>query len=173
MTDYKLMPKQITKEMADAFWEEYSKDRAYGLLSRCYRALYAAAPVEQTKPVLSPRTVDTMSTDSNSEQEQFSVINMSTAAPQLVKQQPVGEMISNDGDIYWMNSYPPMGTKLYTATQPAPDVTQLVEALKAAQKEAVYGLNHARTNLQASAALGRVSAITEAALAAYHKGVQI
>lgn len=44
MTDYKLMPKQITKEMADAFWEEYSKDRADDLLMRCYRALYVTAP---------------------------------------------------------------------------------------------------------------------------------
>lgn len=43
MTDYKLMPKQITKEMADAFWEEYSKDRADDLLMRCYRALYITA----------------------------------------------------------------------------------------------------------------------------------
>ena len=44
MTDYKLMPKQITKEMAKAFWEEYSKDRADDLLMRCYRAMYAVAP---------------------------------------------------------------------------------------------------------------------------------
>lgn len=30
-------------------------------------------------------------------------------------QQPVGEMISNDGDIYWADRHPPMGTKLYAA----------------------------------------------------------
>lgn len=53
--------------------------------------------------------------------------------------------------------------------QSAPDVTQLVMALKAAQKEAVYGLNHARTNIQASAALGRVSAIVDAVLAAHRQ----
>ena len=32
-----------------------------------------------------------------------------------VEQQPVGEMISNDGDIYWADRHPPMGTKLYAA----------------------------------------------------------
>lgn len=33
---------------------------------------------------------------------------------------PVGEMISNDGDIYWADKAPPMGTKLYTGpVQPA------------------------------------------------------
>lgn len=58
---------------------------------------------------------------------------------------------------------------LAAAPQPASDVTQLVEALKAAQKEAVYGLNHARNSLQASAALGRVSAIVETTLTAYCK----
>lgn len=47
MTDYKLMPKQITKEMADAFWEEYSKDRDDDLLMRCYKALYATSPAPQ------------------------------------------------------------------------------------------------------------------------------
>ena len=83
MTDFKLMPKQITKEMADAFWEEYSKDRTDDLLSRCYRALYVAAPVEQAESVHSPRTEDTTSTDSNSEQEQFSVIDMPTAHPAI------------------------------------------------------------------------------------------
>ena len=31
------------------------------------------------------------------------------------EQQPVGEMISNDGDIYWADRHPPMGTKLYAA----------------------------------------------------------
>lgn len=62
--------------MADAFWEEYSKDRDDDLLSRCYRAMYLAAP-------------------------------------QPTEQQPVGEMISNDGDIYWTDCHPPMGTKLY------------------------------------------------------------
>lgn len=60
---------------------------------------------------------------------------------------------------------------LAAAPQPAPDVTQLVEALKAAQKEAVYGLNHAHNSLQASAALGRVSAVCDVALAAYQKCV--
>ena len=164
MTDYKLVPVVPTSEMLAA--------GKYALEFGCYASgIYA--DMLAAAPVLGPRTVDTMSTNSNSEQEQFSLINMPTAAPQLVKQQPVGEMLSNDGDIYWMNSYPPMGTKLYTATQPAQAVTQLVEALKAAQKEAVYGLNHARTNLQASAALWRVSAIAEAALVAYRKGVQI
>ena len=33
----------------------------------------------------------------------------------LVEQLPVGEMISNDGDIYWADRHPPMGTKLYAA----------------------------------------------------------
>lgn len=47
---------------------------------------------------------------------------------------------------------------------------KLVEALEAAQKEAVYGINHARNGTQAAAALGRVSAICEAALAAHRKG---
>lgn len=47
MTDYKLMPKQITKEMADAFWEEYSKDSADDLLMRCYKAMYLTAPALQ------------------------------------------------------------------------------------------------------------------------------
>lgn len=125
MTDFKLVPVVPTSEMLAA--GEYALE--FGCYaSGIYADMLAAAPV------LGPRTVDTLSTDSNSEQEQFSVINMSTAAP-----------------------------------QPAQAVTQLVEALKAAQKEAVYGLNHARTDLQASAALGRVSAIVGAALAAYCK----
>lgn len=53
MTDYKLMPKQITVEMADAFWEEYSKSRTDDLLMRCYNAMYAVAPqlAEQWEPV--------------------------------------------------------------------------------------------------------------------------
>lgn len=34
---------------------------------------------------------------------------------ELAEQQPVGEMISNDGDIYWTDRHPPMGAKLYTA----------------------------------------------------------
>lgn len=37
------------------------------------------------------------------------------ARPAQTEQQPVGEMISNDGDIYWTDRHPPMGTKLYTA----------------------------------------------------------
>ena len=52
------------------------------------------------------------------------------AAPQPAEQQPVGEMISDSGDIYWADRHPPMGTKLYTAPQPAPDVEALVEALE-------------------------------------------
>lgn len=142
---------------------------------------------EQTKPVRSPRTEDTVSINSNSVQEQFSNIDTDTFCdycggndedPQdhcmdctRPEQQPVGEMISNDGNIYWTDRHPSMGTKLYTTPQSTPDVTQLVEALKAAQREAVYGLNHARTNLQASAALGRVSAICDAAFIAYQKCV--
>lgn len=51
MTDYKLFPKQITEEMADAFWEEYSKDIADDLLTRCYKAMYATAPAVQCEPV--------------------------------------------------------------------------------------------------------------------------
>lgn len=43
LDDYKLMPKQITEEMAYAFWAEYTKDRG-DLLTRCYRALYETAP---------------------------------------------------------------------------------------------------------------------------------
>ena len=34
-------------------------------------------------------------------------------------EQSVGEMISNDGDIYWADRHPPMGMKLYTAPPPA------------------------------------------------------
>ena len=76
-----------------------------------------------------------MSTDSNSEQEQFSNIDTDTFCdycggndedPQdhcmdctRPEQQPVGEMISNDGDIYWTDSHPHMGMKLYTAPPPA------------------------------------------------------
>ena len=41
---------------------------------------------------------------------------------------------------------------------------RLAEALATAHKEAVYGLKHARSFLQASAALGRISAHTDAAL---------
>lgn len=44
MTDYKLMPRRITEQMADAFWEEYSKNRNDDLLMRCYKAMYAVAP---------------------------------------------------------------------------------------------------------------------------------
>lgn len=40
---------------------------------------------------------------------------LSTARPAQTEQQPVGEMISNDGDIYWTDRHPPMGTKLYAA----------------------------------------------------------
>ena len=40
----KLMPKQITEEMAKAFWEEFSKSKTDGLLMRCYKAMYAVAP---------------------------------------------------------------------------------------------------------------------------------
>lgn len=60
MTDYKLMPKQITKEMADAFWEEYSKDRADDLLIRCYKALYVTAPAPQPSPDEWKQAVDTV-----------------------------------------------------------------------------------------------------------------
>lgn len=214
---------------------------------------------EQTEPVRSPRTEDTTSTDSNSEQEQFTATDMATFCaycggndeePQdhcmdctRPEQQPVGVVhLRKGGGISMLqvelNTPLHPGTKLYTAPQPAPDVTQLVEALgqaererdfliteyeravgcgaqgfahaaghlfnaitnakadintehflalrderdalkakceklvealKAAQKEAVYGLNHARTNIQASAALGRVSAVCDVALAAYRK----
>jgi|GEM_PF-2526760 len=41
---------------------------------------------------------------------------------------------------------------------------RLREALIYARKEAVYGLNHAKTHLQASAALGRISGGTDHAL---------
>ena len=49
------------------------------------------------------------------------------------------------------------------------DVKALVEALVAAQKEAVRGISHARNGAQAAAALGRVSAICGAALAAMQR----
>lgn len=55
-SESKIMPKQINKEMADAFWEEYSKDRG-DLLLRCYKALYDAAPIptkqSEDKPAVS------------------------------------------------------------------------------------------------------------------------
>lgn len=60
---------------------------------------------------------------------------------------------------------------LAAAPQYTSDVTKLVEALRAAQKEAVYGLKHARNSLQASAALGRISAIVEAAITQQAKRV--
>lgn len=41
---------------------------------------------------------------------------------------------------------------------------RLREALIYARKEAVYGLNHAKTHLQACAALGRISGSTDHAL---------
>ena len=113
---------------------------------------------EQTKPVRSPRTEDTVSINSNSVQEQFTAIDMPTAA------HPAITHCDNCGYDWLDNGLNPIGCPY--CKQPAPDVTQLVIALKSAQKEAVYGLNHARTNIQASAALGRVSAIVSAALAA-------
>ena len=73
MTDFKLVPVVPTSEMLAA--------GKYALEFGCYASgIYA--DMLAAAPVLGPRTVDTVSTDSNSEQEQFSVIDMSTAAPQ-------------------------------------------------------------------------------------------
>ena len=38
-------------------------------------------------------------------------------------------MISNDGDIYWTDCHPPMGTKLYAATIEQPPFAGLVKVL--------------------------------------------
>lgn len=49
--------------------------------------------------------------------------------PVLAGQHPVGEMISNDGDIYWTDRHPPMGTKLYAATVAQPVSSALADVV--------------------------------------------
>ena len=65
---------------------------------------------------------------------------------------PVGEMISNDGDIYWADRHPPMGTKLYTAPIAAPaqpaahHIEQALDMVTPAKSE-VQRLREALTQL--------------------------
>jgi len=90
MADYKLMPKQITKEMANAFWEEYSKDRADDLLLRCYNAMYAMAPLPTEQPTF---TVGTDLSDGKltvvvTKHENSIIKLIHTEVIQLAEQQP-------------------------------------------------------------------------------------
>ena len=68
----------------------------------------------------------------------YAMLAAAPAQPALQgEQQPVGEMISNDGDIYWADRHPPMGTKLYAAPiaqTVQPEVQRLREALERATK---------------------------------------
>lgn len=50
------------------------------------------------------------------------LVELSALKAQQAGQGPVGEMISNDGDIYWADRHPPIGAKLYAAPAPAPEV---------------------------------------------------
>lgn len=77
-------------------------------------------------------------------------------------------VVKHENDTAWV-----IHSEVIQLAKQQPDVTQLLKALESAQKEAVYGLNHASNRIQASAALGRVSTVCDVALAAYRKGVQI
>lgn len=112
MTDYKLMPKQITKEMAEAFWEEYSKDRADDLLMRCYRAMYAVAP--------QPADQQPVSQDWDNQQ---AILNLSEAARSLGVAQAKDDQ---DAINYWSAEVARFERE---ARQPAPDVSDYEQVL--------------------------------------------
>ena len=159
MTDYKLVPVEPTPEMLDAATQDgicvdgkpvWKRDVVFQAKWK-YQQMLAAAPDMQTKPVLSPRTVDTLSTDSNSKQEQFNAIDMAIAS--AVQTEPVAWMHDSPGRVDVIHAsvkkllgdsrdaagdfHRPLDKSehytipLYTTPQPAPDVTKLVEALKA------------------------------------------
>lgn len=149
MTDYKLMPKQITKEMADAFWEEYSKDRADDLLMRCYKALYVTAPAPQPaeQPVSWIRIsgdrvilsrcnwIYPASTEDSAgprDEQRFTAVGRRDG--DIVLLAPEGSLDREDMEtmLAW-----PSASK---SVEQKPDATQLVEALARCRHQASYSI---------------------------------